>query len=374
MTSPPRVALVFLGRKGGIPRYTLEFARALQSRCQLSCHLSAYNVLCAEFERLTCPVHLYPTYRNWSTFVTSTIRLKKLRRIAEALIRENPDFVIDTGSGPWGDLLIRMTGKLKWFSVVHDVILHRDRWRPLYATQRALLPLRGHGLIGISSHETTLLREQHPSIPVISSRHGVIYESEIVNINKIVENRKRFIFFGRLEAYKGLSVLLEAFELTRRHDPDVRLTVCGKGFVSKEQRARAGLLGVLLRNEWVDERAIDALFSEAGVVVLPYLGATQSGVAALAMAKGLPAIATNVGALPEKVLDGISGRIVPPGDAAALSAAMIEIAGSDKIAREFATGSLRRGKTIYKWDTIANELINDLILSIDPTRLPTRRI
>jgi glycosyltransferase involved in cell wall biosynthesis len=303
--------------------------------------------------------------------MTSTIRLKSPRRIAKTLIKENPDIVLDTGSGPWGDLLIRMTKKLRWISVIHDAVLHQDRWRPFFAIQRALLPLRCRGLIGVSSHTATLLREQHPSIPIISSRHGVICESPIVNVNKIAENRKRFIFFGRIEAYKGLSVLLEAFELARQHDPDVRLTVCGEGLISKEQRARAERLGVLLRNEWIDEREIDALFSEAGVVVLPYLSATQSGVAAIAMAKGLPAIATSVGALPEQVLDGISGRIVPPGDAGALSAAMIEIAGSEEIALEFATGSLSRGKTTYKWDTIADELINDLIFSIDTIRLPT---
>ena len=61
----------------------------------------------------------------------------------------------------------------------------------------------------------------------------------------------------------------------------------------------------------------------ADAVVLPYLEATQSGVAQIALGFEKPVIATSVGGMAETIADGQTGLIVPPGDNAALSAAIL---------------------------------------------------
>jgi glycosyltransferase involved in cell wall biosynthesis len=243
---------------------------------------------------------------------------------------------------------------------VHDAVPHQDRWKLLSAIQRTLFPVSCDALIGVSDFTAAELRFQYPGMPVIASRHGIICNSATPDIESIVARRKHFIYFGRIEPYKGISVLLDAFELASLSDSELRLTICGSGVISMQQRRKIERLGVELHNEWISEDEINIIFAKAGVVVLPYLTATQSGVAAIAMAKALPIIATNVGALPEQVLDGINGLVVPVDDVIALQDAMVKIASRETIAREFAVGSLKLGQTSYGWKAIATNMIRDL--------------
>ena len=96
-------------------------------------------------------------------------------------------------------------------------------------------------------------------------------------------------------------------------------------------------------------------------MVLPYTSATQSAVAALALANGMPCIATSVGALPEQVIDGSNGFIVPPGDPEALARAMVTISGDAATAHRMAQESLRIGRELYSWNVIGQALLDDLI-------------
>jgi glycosyltransferase involved in cell wall biosynthesis len=354
------VSVLYLGRRGGIAHYTLELVRALYKRCKVSCHLSAHCVIREQIEDLGCRVSFHITYNNLPTFLARTIQMREPRRIASAIRSDRSHLILDTGAGPWGDLLQRMTPELRWVKVVHDAVPHNDRWKRLSRIQRIMFPLKSHALVGASRYTAATLRVQHPSLPIIASRHGVICNRLCSGVDIAVQNRKKFLFFGRLEPYKGISTLLEAFELARRVEPDIQLTICGEGYLSKQQKTHISAMGVQLQNRWIPEREMEAIFAKSGVIVLPYLAATQSGVAAVAMANGLPAIASSVGALPEQILDGISGYIVPPGDAFALSDAMTKIASSDEVARNLANGSLRQGQVAYAWESIADDLIRDL--------------
>lgn len=123
------------------------------------------------------------------------------------------------------------------------------------------------------------------------------------------------LFFGRILAYKGLDVLLEAF---RRLDPArFRLIIAGEGEVPP-----IDLPNVEVDNRFVTDDRIAGLFQRSHVIAVPYHAASQSGVAHMAFAFGKPVIATNVGALPDIVHHEQNGLLIPPGDAAALAAAL----------------------------------------------------
>jgi glycosyltransferase involved in cell wall biosynthesis len=77
-------------------------------------------------------------------------------------------------------------------------------------------------------------------------------------------------------------------------------------------------------SEYVPNEQLAVYFSAADVVVLPYLEATQSGVAQIALGFETPVIATSVGGMPETIEDGKTGLIVPPADSAALSNAILK--------------------------------------------------
>jgi glycosyltransferase involved in cell wall biosynthesis len=130
------------------------------------------------------------------------------------------------------------------------------------------------------------------------------------------------VLVGVLERRKGHHVLLEA---ARTLPPRVRLVFCGTGSAEAALRTAAASLGgrVVFAGFQPD---VAPCLAAADVVVLPSL-AEGLGVAALeGMAAGRPVVASRVGGLAEVVVDGETGLLVAPGDAAGLAAALARMA------------------------------------------------
>jgi glycosyltransferase involved in cell wall biosynthesis len=135
------------------------------------------------------------------------------------------------------------------------------------------------------------------------------------------------LFFGFVRRYKGLRNLIRALAAVREQLP-ARLLVVGEFW--EDERPYRDLVrqldlegAVEFHNTYVPNEEMAVYFSAADAVVLPYLEATQSGVAQIALGFEKPVIATSVGGMAETIADGQTGLIVPPGDNAALSAAIV---------------------------------------------------
>ncbi len=135
------------------------------------------------------------------------------------------------------------------------------------------------------------------------------------------------LYFGIVRNYKGLPVLLDAFDrLPEDLARETRLLLVGEPWDDEAAlRARIEASPRRDRITWVDRYVSDGevplFFGAADLVALPYLRASQSGVAHIAMAQGLPLVLSRVGGL--GALETYPGTtLVEPGDAAALSAAV----------------------------------------------------
>lgn len=121
------------------------------------------------------------------------------------------------------------------------------------------------------------------------------------------------LFFGLIREYKGLDILLEAWERVRRDG--LKLIVAGEFYDDKQKYeplfARLGD-SVILHDRFIPDEAVKHYFSAADALVLPYRTATQSGVTQIAYNFFLPMIVTNVGGLPEIVPDGRVGFVCEP--------------------------------------------------------------
>lgn len=177
------------------------------------------------------------------------------------------------------------------------------------------------------------------------------------------------LFFGLVRPYKGLDVLIDALALARAEVPGLRLVVAGEfwqpasGFAA--QAARRGVAdAVALRDGYVPNEAVAALFAGADAVVLPYRAATSSGVLTLAIEHGVPMIVTAVGGLPEVVVDGDAGLVVPPGDPAALAAAIVRLFREPGLAEALRTGA-RRARGRIGWDAYVAAL-TALVSGVQP--------
>lgn len=146
----------------------------------------------------------------------------------------------------------------------------------------------------------------------------------------------KILFFGRMEEYKGVEVLLEAYRLLRaqfdaKRDPPV-LVLAGTGTVHGELVAELPP-GVERRDHFISDSEALELFGTCGLVVLPYVDGTQSALIASAYYFSKPVVATNVGAFSEYVDRGSTGLIVDPDDPKAISKAIKQLFADESILR-----------------------------------------
>lgn len=163
------------------------------------------------------------------------------------------------------------------------------------------------------------------------------------------------LFFGLLRPYKGIDVLLEAFASVA----GAELWIAGMPRMPLEelQRLAARAPGrVRFLPRFISDPEIPALLRRADLLVLPYREIEQSGVLYAGLAFGKPMVLSDVGGFGEIGRRG-AARLVPPGDVAALAAALTELV-ADPAARERLADSARAAVAgADGWDAIAARTI-----------------
>ncbi len=136
----------------------------------------------------------------------------------------------------------------------------------------------------------------------------------------------RIACVGRLSREKGIDVLLGAMAALQEQMPTLaaRLTIVGDGPLRAELEAQAGRIGVAATFlGWRDD--VPALLGEMDLLVLPSRSEGLPLALLEAMAAGLPAVAADVGGVREAAVDGKTALLVPPGQSAALAAAIARL-------------------------------------------------
>ena len=132
-------------------------------------------------------------------------------------------------------------------------------------------------------------------------------------------------FVGRIEPRKGPLDLVRAVPAIRAGAPTARVVLVGDdpyGTDPEYTRVVRGAADVE-HHPWCANAP--GLMRHLDVLVLPSRGEPFGTVLAEAMAVGTPVVATRVDGLPEVVEDGVTGRLVPPGDPDRLAAAVLEV-------------------------------------------------
>jgi glycosyltransferase involved in cell wall biosynthesis len=139
---------------------------------------------------------------------------------------------------------------------------------------------------------------------------------------------KDLLFVGRLAAVKGLPVLFEAIERLLPRHPGLRLTLIGDGpdreTLEAEARQRR-INGATTFAGYRSQAEVAKTLGETDLFVLPSFAEGLPVVLMEAMAARLPVVATHIAGVPELVQDGVSGRLVAPGDALRLEHALDEL-------------------------------------------------
>lgn len=314
------------GRLGAGPRFGACLAEALRERPGVEVTLS----LCRDAEimagpnppRCEMPVR---TYRGMVSFVLRLITaVLALPFLLGRLRRFMPELAICAMPGPLDVLMavaLRLLGT-RVVVVVHDADAHPGDGFPMQMTLQRLLCCCAGGLAVLCGPVAMRLRQQ--GLAGTARRNLILFEHPPfgfdVPVGKRAEGPRRLLCFGRLLPYKGLDLLAGALA-SLPADAAISVRVVGSGPESPALDALRGCPGVTVENRWVPETEIGALLAWSDALILPYREASQSGVAAAALAAGRPVIATRVGGLWEQLAGAPQAMLCEP-DADSLARAI----------------------------------------------------
>lgn len=167
----------------------------------------------------------------------------------------------------------------------------------------------------------------------------------------------KILFVGRLVPQKGGRVLLEAARRLRTPDAKVILIGDGPERPLLEQAARHhGVADRFLFRGFVPHDDVPAALAHADVLVLPSIYEELGSILIEAMQVGLPVVASRTGGVPDVVVDGTTGLLVPPSDPEALARALDRVLADASLAERLRNGA-RAAAEGYDWEVLADKVL-----------------
>lgn len=190
-------------------------------------------------------------------------------------------------------------------------------------------------------------------------QYGKLLDIKEARKNLSIKDDFVILSFGLIRKYKGTPYLISAFEqLPSDILEKSRLLIVGEIWEDRKElldqiKASPYHDKITLVDEYVPDEKVNLYFSAADVVVLPYLRASQSGIAHIAMSFGKPVVVSEVGGLKESMANYEGTFFVPPSDSDSIREAILSQFGERK----------HYDAPDQKWDRIINCYI-ELIQSI----------
>lgn len=361
-----KISLVYIGTTGAGPVYSYEMARALANshRCQLQVIVSEnvenLSVWKNEFENSNVSFHIVKTYkRNKLSVFLNTFNIVRKYRIYAIIKAFNPDVLYSPFVLLWERFLFGMLHKKTHnVTTIHDVKLH-DSYHNIEELMTKFLnygSMRFTDSIVILNKKDLPYVEQKYKLPTIVIPHASF--SYYVNNEDIDYHLKHSIcFIGRIEPYKGLDLLVDAFEQVKT--PGLSLVIAGKGNIEHYLLQKIkGNEKITLINKYLSEEEIANIIQKSDIAILPYKRASQSGIIPLCFANGRMVIATNVGALEEQIPQGTGILINPSVEEIALS--IDKLYSQPELICKYGKNAYDYAITQLTWEKSADILINHL--------------
>lgn len=134
-----------------------------------------------------------------------------------------------------------------------------------------------------------------------------IPQCEPASVENVMDN-EYYLFFGRIDKYKGLDRLVEAYSkygLGKR-----KLVIAGSGSISEDVINKISSNGnIILLNRFINDNEMVYLFQHAVCLFLPYIEASQSGIIPIAYYYGIPVVVSDVPGLTQFVINEKTGLI-----------------------------------------------------------------
>lgn len=355
--------------KGGISHYTGLLCRALRKK---------YDVTMISYKMQYPKILFKKKQRDYSNdsfqiedtkYWLNTANPFNIVHTARQICALRPDLVILQWWHPYFApcywILSKCLGRTTRLFVCHNVFPHERFPMDRFLTKRVMRC--GTLFITHSQADVRELKTIKKDAKALAAVHPTYNAFKIRNIGYeearrklgISSDEKMLLFFGFVRPYKGLMYLLKAMPMVRQKLPQARLWIVGDFGEGKEEYLEAiRNLGieeaVRIVEGYIPDVEVEPYFAACDLVVLPYVSATQSGIAQIAYGFDKPVVVTAVGGLPEVVIDGQTGYIARPGDAQDLAEKIVHFFEKNK-AKEFAAHvAAEAGK--YSWEVMVENI------------------
>ena len=300
--------------EGGIVQFAIQLSSSLQNLGeQVICYLPNNSIV---------SLGDFPKDKVFYYEKTNTINLtsSRLQLLAVELSHHEPEFIWFVDEAIICSQLIVLLEPIKSILTIHDPLPHptnsvsvRQKLHDLYSffiRKKALKRVQVSVLLSENSLRTFLkgynYHGQCALLPLGAHVPKVIGERP----NEIDKYDNFFLFFGRIDKYKNISILIRAYMSMSGIENITPLVIAGKGRLTDEENSLiAESNNIILINRYISDSEMVWLFSHANSIILPYLEATQSGVIPIAYHFGVPVITSNVEGLSEFVENGRTGFV-----------------------------------------------------------------
>jgi glycosyltransferase involved in cell wall biosynthesis len=312
-----RVLVWQWGRFGAGPRVAVDFATGLNAvpgtDTVLSLSSAAEILHGKQRPRCELPVPTYATVAGYlGRLARAPVFVPWLARQIEVM---KPAVALCAMPGPLDLLMLAALRRVEvpCAIVVHDADLHPGDGYMLQMTLQNRLVRRADAVVTLSDHVRRGLDAQGLARGkiMLSASLPPYMLPEPAPRPRAHGGKLRLLSFGRLLPYKGLDLLAESLASILPRD-DLEVRVIGQGPESAALDALRRLPGVSVENRWVPEEEVGHLLSWADALVLSHREASQSGVAAAAVAAGRWVVATRVGGLVEQLQGASNAYLCDP--------------------------------------------------------------
>lgn len=370
------ILVVFLGTHNAGPVYSYEMVKGLlENGVNVSAIISTYSSNIENWRKLPLRKLVeIPTYRDKKEFLTGTIKFLLYGKfnLKKEFQNDSFDAIYSPFFSCWGHWAINVFSNMPLIYTIHDPILHSGESFINYFMHRFVVKdiKAADKVVILSSAFRKYVSEQYKKRDkdILVLPHGTFETYKEMGHNQTEASEWyrnhpdsiNFLFFGRIEYYKGLDLLIEAYAaLEKKYSKRVSLLIAGKGDFSPYRDAFKQLKNAKLLNYMIPDENVMSLFHGRNVItVLPYRDATQSGVINLAAQSSSLIISTNVGGLPEQLDYGKAGILAEP-TAQGLLDAMNEVTENIKgYSHIVEYGKSKVGK--LTWKNLSKELLHQI--------------
>jgi alpha-maltose-1-phosphate synthase len=359
IVSRKKIFLLSLLGRGGTYHTTVQISSSIAEHCDTYALIPSYS----DTRQISKKVHLIKISAPPNIFKTLLLSFNISQHIKtiKTINATKPDIINFLDAHPWYLIYWPFLKAQKKVVTINDPEMHAGEVgyveTRIWTWITKFLLRHAEEIIVLAKKQAETVRKLGYKQKIIISRIGN-YGFLAKKTHNIKTEPKTILFFGRIRDYKGLNYLLDALIELKE---DFKLVIAGDGDLTPYNHQLEKLKGkVEIYNKFIDDDSIAPFFERSAFVVLPYIEATQTGIIPVAYSFKKAVIATDVGSIPEFVINNHTGIIIHSRDVIALRKAIKTLLHNPTKAKNLGLNGYKFMKKELNWNIITKKLLKEL--------------